>query len=766
MAQPKFKGLFCRNPFDQLHIDKRGDAYFCCQAWLPVSIGNVKKTASLEEIWNSPFAQRIRESILDGSFRYCDESNCPHLQGEAGNVFKNDEIPDEGFQEFVREGKTRLDEGPRRLMVGYDPTCNLACPSCRCDYIVAKGDVLEDAESMQNRIFNSPLLNSLRSMFIPTMGEVFSSRLYRGLLRTWDRERFPNLKIEILTNGLLLTPGMWASIEKSHGVIRHVVVSVNAATPETYAKIQRGGELDKLIQNLEFIKTLRDKGLLDRFVLSFFVQADNYREMPAFVALGKRIGVDGVVFENFLNWGTYTNEEYLDRAVHLPGHPEHENFKAVIADPAMLDPIVEISNLNVFHSEFDYTIARATGPEPSRKFTFEELVYRLVLSNEQAATFRTLLDALKDKMIEIFSLPAASGEPPLDTLANLLAEPRPDEEREAIFASLMKNSIEPESGRSYYELLHLELMKIQAEITAILDTPQVNALSHLLQPDLIEVDTGYDPLATAIHARQSGAPVPKKSAADAPGESWRTLTASLGISPENEQKARKLINELKAKFAEIAARPAEGGQPAPIAFLAEQLKSGKPDATQQFLNYMFDHHPEGNDQSYIHVFWPEETRCREQLDALLGPGNMAAITKAMGDSLLDIKTGEEPLGAAIRQHAANPAADGAASPFATIDHPAHVGGITTFSGFDIALGLRPRQASMLYHWIRGLQESSDIKDTADSAYTLVGPELRKILRPSQADILQKLTVETILKLQLGPPPAQVHPTPATANSAP
>ena len=51
--------------------------------------------APLEEVWNSPWAQQIRASILDGSYRYCIEKNCPHLRGEAHGV------------DFARDGQPR-----------------------------------------------------------------------------------------------------------------------------------------------------------------------------------------------------------------------------------------------------------------------------------------------------------------------------------------------------------------------------------------------------------------------------------------------------------------------------------------------------------------------------------------------------------------------------------------------------------------------------------------------------------------------------------
>jgi len=46
-------------------------------------------------------------------------------------------------------------------------------------------------------------------------------------------------------------------------------------------------------------------------------------EMPDFVSLGKLLGFDTVYFSQLVNWGTYSEEEFRNRAIYLPAHPKH-----------------------------------------------------------------------------------------------------------------------------------------------------------------------------------------------------------------------------------------------------------------------------------------------------------------------------------------------------------------------------------------------------------------------------------------------------------
>jgi hypothetical protein len=127
--EKNLKGRFCRNPFVQLDAYEDGKLYSCCSAWLPKSIGNLKKM-SVDEAWNSPTSQMIRESIFDGSFRYCHHKVCPMIQEESLPTLQEARV-DVHLREIIDKRLTRLDVPPIFINLCNDASCNLFCPSCR-----------------------------------------------------------------------------------------------------------------------------------------------------------------------------------------------------------------------------------------------------------------------------------------------------------------------------------------------------------------------------------------------------------------------------------------------------------------------------------------------------------------------------------------------------------------------------------------------------------------------------------------------------------
>ncbi len=78
-TQDYLKTHFCAAPFEQLETAPTGLAYACCPVWLPTPIGRLDTPA--HELWNSTPARNIRESMIDGSFRYCNHVHCPAISG-------------------------------------------------------------------------------------------------------------------------------------------------------------------------------------------------------------------------------------------------------------------------------------------------------------------------------------------------------------------------------------------------------------------------------------------------------------------------------------------------------------------------------------------------------------------------------------------------------------------------------------------------------------------------------------------------------------
>jgi hypothetical protein len=332
---------FCEHPFERLETQTRGRAMFCCPAWLPVPIGNLAK-GSPETVWNSVAAQDIRRSILDGSFRYCSRLYCPRLTED--NLPHRQEIGDPVHRETIASGRTVLPHPPRRLSLSHDRSCNLSCPSCRTRLIAARSGEVERLNAMAERVL-LPLLAGTPRVVITGSGDPFGSRHFRWLIRQLTGGRFPGLRIDLQSNGLLLKDS-WHELGLD-GYAHTLLVSIDAVEPATYAVLRRGGAFQRLVENLEFAAGLRRSRKLRRVRLDFVVQALNYREMPGAARLMRSYGFDGVKFQMLRSWNTYAPDEFARHDVGSPGHPEFQQLLATLDDPDLRGPDLEFYG---FHS--------------------------------------------------------------------------------------------------------------------------------------------------------------------------------------------------------------------------------------------------------------------------------------------------------------------------------------------------------------------------------------------------------------------------------
>lgn len=332
-----------------------GDVFLCCPGWLKKPIGNLKDS-TLEELWANEIAKEIRESMHDGSFKFCDETLCPHLQaldtGRPRAVYspiENRELPSSSYAETLMskvEGSVPI--GPREISVAFDPTCNLSCPSCRRKPIVyhTKTDEWAAANKMADEVIKA--YPHLRRLKLAGNGDPFASPLYGKMLDAIDAKKHPQLRVMLHTNALLLTPTRWRELEKAWECIDTIEVSVEAGTAETYAINRRGGSFETLLERLEFIGELRQKQIMKRFLVSCVVQENNFREFKSYVELGRRVHADVIVFSRLNDWGTYSYSSLLQRSIHRPDHPAHQEFLEAINDPELQGPDLFFGNLSEF----------------------------------------------------------------------------------------------------------------------------------------------------------------------------------------------------------------------------------------------------------------------------------------------------------------------------------------------------------------------------------------------------------------------------------
>lgn len=340
---------FCRKPFDNFEVDTTGDVRICCGMWVSETIGNIY-TTSPEEIFDSNMANKIRESILDGSFSFCNKELCPHIS--TLDLPKFDE---------VKDGRYKTDKAsfPIFFNLMTDESCNLICPSCRISKVNFKSGPIYDKKKAGNDAIIKYTLKKAREnpdhniyLHITGSGDPFASRIYREFLFGFDGRLYPNVKINLQTNGMMFTEVYWDRLNKCHDNLSSVQVSFDAGTPETYAITRRDGDWNLLLKNYKMLTQKREEGKLDALRADFVVQDYNYLEMPDFVDIVAPLsGTDNIVFQKIVNWGTYSDEEFSKREICNPKHPEYEDFLKVLRDDRLRNPKICWGNVAPYYNE-------------------------------------------------------------------------------------------------------------------------------------------------------------------------------------------------------------------------------------------------------------------------------------------------------------------------------------------------------------------------------------------------------------------------------
>lgn len=338
---------FCESPWTYCEITAGGGIYVCCPAWTNgKAIGNIFEN-SFEEVWNSAIAQSFRRGIFDGTYSECDKQKCPKILDNRLPTFEEAKRSWQAqlITDVIDNRRTVATRGPVSVKLCYDASCNLTCPSCRNELIIAKKEEQEKLDAIRDS-FILPLLKDTQVLILSGDGDPFASNHYRDIIRL--TKEFTSLKLAFHTNGVLFDEKAWNDLHLENRVAK-VQISIDAATPETYAYVRRGGDFGRLMKNIHFLVSKRDssKGFKEIDLL-FVVQARNYREMPAFIRLAQELGINAVEFipidywlQSGMNEDGYKKAKIWDRL-----HPEYPNLIEVLKDEIFRSPIVRLGGLD------------------------------------------------------------------------------------------------------------------------------------------------------------------------------------------------------------------------------------------------------------------------------------------------------------------------------------------------------------------------------------------------------------------------------------
>lgn len=331
---------FCPMPFTHFSTGFRGTTFACtCPAWVPFSIGNITEVDSADAIWNSDVAQEIRRSIHDGDFSYCSRTQCSFIT--ARKLPRKAEVTTPELRAFIDGRVTRLEERPIMVELNHDPTCNLACPSCRTELVVAKAEEIDAYAAATEKVI-LPLLRGVKGQtYITGGGEAFASKHFRSILRRLNRQEFPGLEVLLISNGQLMTPARWSEFPELPEMTSIVTISVDAARAATYEVLRRPGKWAPLMKNLAHLAEMRRTGRIRKLGLNFVVQKANFREMAEFVTLAESFAVDIVWFQRVVNYGAYDEATFADLDVSAHNHPDHAELLEILRSPALNQPFIQ-----------------------------------------------------------------------------------------------------------------------------------------------------------------------------------------------------------------------------------------------------------------------------------------------------------------------------------------------------------------------------------------------------------------------------------------
>ena len=311
-------------------INADGDVRLCGWQCDGGVIGNLHE-ASMEEIYNSEEAKLIREKHFYKDYSNCNPNTCPYVAN--GNVDEHsldvDEVP-------------RL---PQELHLAYENVCNYHCVTCTIPSCMENNRERQDVlEKKYNHIDDEikKVLPAVKTLGANGQGEFFVSKHIMGLMQNWE----PNYPVEdcsalIETNGSLFNEKNWRKVDNLGRFNLNVIITVMSFEEEVYQYIS-GTKLpvSNIINNLHFVKELRQRGIINHLQIGTVYQKDNFRTLPEFTRRCiEEFGADYVRLRPYEPWVDPGLDDWM-KDVRNADNPYHGDFLQIMKHDIFKHPKV------------------------------------------------------------------------------------------------------------------------------------------------------------------------------------------------------------------------------------------------------------------------------------------------------------------------------------------------------------------------------------------------------------------------------------------
>ena len=271
----------CVAPGLQLHLKPNGDVAACCRS---EPYGNVG-TTSLHELWESTARRRLQAQLRRGF-----PDGCAPCEGEVAIHGPALAYPAQ-FVHWSSVVGGPDPRWPRRIEFNLSNTCNLQCVQCNGE-LSSSIRVHREKRSPLARVYDDaffddlvPFLPHLRSASFAG-GEPFlaAESLHAMELAA---QHGVDLRSTVVTNGT-----QWNDrVERIMDRLRpDVIVSIDAVDAETYARLRVGGDLPRVVSNLDrFLAAARAFG--GSLSLNHCLMPDNVSGFPELLRFAEHRGI-------------------------------------------------------------------------------------------------------------------------------------------------------------------------------------------------------------------------------------------------------------------------------------------------------------------------------------------------------------------------------------------------------------------------------------------------------------------------------------------
>ena len=340
------KDFGCIRPSKYIEIHATGSVSICCFTWLPKFCGNIL-TDSVEEIFNNITRMSIIEDMSKGKFTHCND-HCPMLSNLlSGNDYHPLIVPSENYE-------ASLSAFPFNIGFSYDSSCNLQCPSCRPGLQFTKMGENTTLDKIHAKVKELVyyLLNQNEQVLLQISGssDPFASPTFWAYLQELSSLGFnENLKIELMTNGLLMNEEVWGKIKPLWKNICRIVVSTDAVSQETYAIVRKNGHISRLKENLSLLNEKIRRGdfpNLYNWQTSFTVQKANYHEIKEYAQWQSSLDtLKNISFSMIAQWGHLNDEKFLEMSL---DDSDVILLKQILSDDIFSNDSIVLGNLSTY----------------------------------------------------------------------------------------------------------------------------------------------------------------------------------------------------------------------------------------------------------------------------------------------------------------------------------------------------------------------------------------------------------------------------------